>query len=239
MAEHENVYKNESERYHALVSFEDYNHNLTTGIYDLLGKGFPLVLETGAGTGRVTEILLPLSGNVVAFDLSTGMLNTAHRNNRFSKKSFPGFASADHRFLPVINRAFDWVVSGWSVCYLVSWNAETWKQEVNRALVEFSRVLTADGKILLIETLGTGLTSPNPPEKLVEYLDYLGFLGFKRQLIRTDYRFPDKQTAHQLVEFFFGKDMLSKIQQQTQPILPECTGLWTITNSEMISNLPG
>jgi ubiquinone/menaquinone biosynthesis C-methylase UbiE len=239
MAEHKNVYINETGRYHALVSFEDYEKNLPAILHHLIGEGCPSVLESGAGTGRVTEILAPVCREVIAFDLSPSMLVTANKNTRTYPKSLTGFASADHRLLPVNDQRFDRVVSGWSVCYLVSWNAKNWKTEVNRAFSEFCRVLNPDGKIVLIETLGTGKTSPAPPNKLVDYLSYLDSLGYKREVIRTDYQFPDKQTAENLVDFFFGKEMVPAINMQTRPILPECSGLWIISRSELVTKIPG
>jgi ubiquinone/menaquinone biosynthesis C-methylase UbiE len=225
MVEHENVYKNESERYHALVSFEDYQHNLTQSIRETIPAD-QTILETGAGTGRVTKILFPISRNLVSFDLSVPMLTLANSVSLSDTPEFRGYAAADHRWLPVSNSKYDWVISGWSICYLVSWQRNQWKREVGNALNEFLRVLSPDGQILIIETLGTGKTSPKPPPHLEEYLNFLDTVGFQQKWIRTDYQFPDMQTARDLTGFFFGQDMLESIGTQSQPLLPECTGLW-------------
>jgi len=238
MAEHENVYRDETERYHALVSFEDYSENLKASIQSIIPAGAS-ILETGAGTGRVTSILTSLAGELVSMDLSAPMLTKAVSTTPPKSPTFCGYAAADHRFLPVADRQYDWIISGWSVCYLVSWHRDFWKQEVDHALREFSRVLRPTGQILLIETLGTGETDPNPPEHLAEYLDYLDSIGFQRQWIRTDYRFPDEATARDLTGFFFGDVMLKNITTQPVPVLPECTGLWTISPADLLKNLPG
>jgi ubiquinone/menaquinone biosynthesis C-methylase UbiE len=211
MAEHKNIYFNETERYHALVSFEDHTNNLSKTIKPIIGAGFPDILESGAGTGRLTDILMPLAGKLVGFDISPAMLTTANLKKKQFLKTFSGFSASDHRWLPVEKNSFDWIVSGWSVCYLVSWQREFWKQEVNIALGEFIRVLDPKGNILLIETLGTGNKEPQPPDHLVDYLNYLDKLGFSRKVIRTDYKFPNPDTAEKLVEFFFGKEMLQQI----------------------------
>ena len=50
MPEHENVYKNETEQYHALVSYEDYKLNLPAALGRMIGNGLPAILESGAGT---------------------------------------------------------------------------------------------------------------------------------------------------------------------------------------------
>jgi ubiquinone/menaquinone biosynthesis C-methylase UbiE len=239
MVEHQNIYINETEQYHALVSFEDYKQNLTSALKQIIGKGSPAILESGAGTGRITEILAPLAGNLIGFDISPSMLGTANLKINQYPKSFLGFSVSDHRWLPVNSEKFNWIISGWSVCYLVSLQKESWKKEVNRALCEFLRVLDPRGSILLIETLGTGKIEPDPPIHLMDYLEYLSSLGFDRQVIRTDYCFPDRQTSENLVEFFFGKEMLSKITEESQPVLPECTGLFSITYQDLINRFPG
>jgi ubiquinone/menaquinone biosynthesis C-methylase UbiE len=237
MAEHADVYQNEAERYHVLVSHEDFHQNLAAAIHNIIPPG-GIILETGSGTGRVTNNLLPIARELVSFDLSLPMLAEAKRVSNFSQPEFFGYGLADHRSLPVNGNRFDWVVSGWSVCYLVSWQNDQWKQHVTRALKEFIRVLNSDGQILIIETLGTGKSSPEPPPPLVEYLNFLEEVGFQRQWIRTDYQFPDLQIANDLTGFFFGPEMLAQIGRQTHPILPECTGLWVCRKSEIMNNLP-
>jgi ubiquinone/menaquinone biosynthesis C-methylase UbiE len=238
MPEHEDVYRNEADRYHALVSSEDYAGNLADSLQSIIPAG-DTVLETGSGTGRVTAMLTPLASELACFDLSVPMLEKAEKSTPPLKSGFMGYASADHRSLPVPSNRFDWIVSGWSVCYLVTWNHDSWLVEVNNALREFARVLHPEGHILLIETLGTGETIPNPPGQLTDYLDYLAKLGFQRRWIRTDYRFVDEATARDLTSFFFGESMLKTIQSGPAPTLPECTGVWTISRADLLKNLPG
>ncbi len=238
MPEHENVYRNEADRYHALVSREDYNRNLNAAIKAVIPTGAS-ILETGAGTGRVTAMLAPVSGGLTVLDLSVPMLQKAARVIPMDSPVVHGLSAGDHRYLPVTANSYDWVVSGWSVCYLASWNREGWKPQVHAALKEFTRVLRPDGKILLIETLGTGELTPRPPDHLTDYLNYLDGLGFQRTWIRTDYRFDDEPTARDLTGFFFGEGMLEKIGYSPTPVLPECTGLWTISRADLLKNLPG
>lgn len=238
MVEHENVYKNETERYHALVSYEDFNNNLAQAIRKSIPK-HKKILESGAGTGRVTNILLPACNELACFDLSHAMLDKARNSIFYGSRGFSGLAVGDHRYLPVKSGLFDWVVSGWSVCYLVSWQPERWKREVCSALWEFLRVIKPDGNIMIIETLGTGKTSPEPPSHLVEYLGFLSHIGFEHECIRTDYRFPDMETASDLTQFFFGSEMLTSIDYASQPMLPECTGVWTCSSAQLSRTLPG
>ncbi|BCY19173.1 MAG: class I SAM-dependent methyltransferase [Chloroflexi bacterium] len=237
MPEHENVYRNEADRYHALVSCEDYKKKLPSAIQAIIPRGSS-ILESGAGTGRVTNILASIAGELTGLDLSVPMLVKAAAVTPIDNRVIHGFSAGDHRFLPISGSRYDWVVSGWSVCYLASWNRDDWKPQVNAALKEFTRVLRAAGKILLIETLGTGELTPNPPEHLIDYLSYLDKLGFQRTWIRTDYRFADETNARELTGFFFGEGMLEKIDFSSNPILPECTGLWLINKADLLKSLP-
>jgi ubiquinone/menaquinone biosynthesis C-methylase UbiE len=197
------------------------------------------VLESGAGTGRVTAMLTEYTKELISMDLSVPMLVKAQTVVPAKPPAFPGYAAADHRCLPVKGQRFDWIVSGWSVCYLASWKREKWQAEVNSALNEFARVLKPGGFILLIETLGTGETSPNPPGHLTDYLEYLDAIGFTRSWTRTDYRFKNDSHARDLTGFFFGDSMLEKIENSPEPVLPECTGLWIISRKDLIKNLRG
>ncbi len=238
MAEHENIYQNEAERYHALVSFEDYEQNLSKILTSLILPG-QTILESGSGTGRVTDMLFHHASDLVSFDLSFPMLSYARRRSHSEVSAFRGFACSDHRFLPVAKTTFDIVISGWSVCYLATWQKDDWVESVHQALREFLRVLRPEGLIILIETLGTGKTSPEPPLHMVEYIKLLEKAGFLRQWIRTDYHFPDMETARELTNFFFGRAMIESIENTLDPVLPECTGIWTCKASELTTYLRG
>lgn len=236
MTEHDKVYKNEAERYHALVSFEDYQNNLAHALVQLMSSG-ETVLETGAGTGRVTELLFPASVDMISLDLSLSMLSYARRVSNTGNTGFRGYACSDHRNLPVAANQFSRVISGWSVCYLATWHKNNWAEVVTSALCEFLRVLRPDGQVILIETLGTGKTSPEPPPHMTGYLEFLEENGFSKQWIRTDYQFPNMSQARNLTEFFFGPEMINKIVDSTKPILPECTGIWMCPSGKLKQNL--
>ena len=108
----------------------------------------------------------------------------------------------------------------------VVWEGEEWKGEVESALLEMKRVLRGRGTMIIIETLGTGNVEPVEKENLQQYFSFLEERGFQRSWIRTDYRFDSREEALELVEFFFGEEMLSEIGNESKPVLPECTGFW-------------
>jgi ubiquinone/menaquinone biosynthesis C-methylase UbiE len=181
------------------------------------------VVELGAGTGRVTCLLAPLVRSIRAFDSAEAMLQVAR--DRLSEMGLTNWSVqvADHRNLPVEDSSADLAISGWSVCYLVDWAKGDWKPEVKKALAEMKRVLRPGGKMILIETQGTGFETPHPPEHLLEYYRFLQDAGFNFTWFRTDYQFESVQEARELTEFFFGKELADQFKGR---VLPECTGIW-------------
>jgi ubiquinone/menaquinone biosynthesis C-methylase UbiE len=206
---------------------EDHQNNLAKAVNSLLAGRVWDVLELGAGTGRLTALLLPHADKLTALDLSPAMLIQARDYLSGQAVSpIPFLAAADHRALPVATKSINLVASGWSVCHLATWNPENWKTELERGLEEIYRVLQPGGLILLIETQGTGQEQPDPPGHMLPYLGYLHQAGFNFDWIRTDYRFESRQEAETLTRFFFGEEMVSHIKNDNGVTLPECTGIY-------------
>lgn len=233
MIDHKTVYKQEGDRYQQLVSREDYQGNLLPALEQILNLDGLDVLDLGAGTGRLTYLLSPLVNSVHAFDLSPHMLDVAAGHLRSHDYLNWLVSAADHRSIPRSSNSADLIVSGWSVCYLVVWAEDDWKKNLDLAMQEMQRLLREEGIIIIIETLGTGTDEPDPPEKLRDYFAYLEGAGFQHTWVRTDYQFQDWNEAADLVEFFFGQDMLDKIIPGEKPVLPECTGIWHMTTDRI------
>ena len=221
--DHKSIYNEAALNYERLVSREDYQGNLLKAIQAVLPLQGITVVELGAGTGRVTRLLAPLVGSIAAFDTSAHMLQIAADSLMAGGWHNWRTGVADHRALPVEDVSADLCISGWSICYLVDWNRQAWKADVEKALAEMERVLKTGGMTILIETQGTGFTTPHAPDHLVEYLRFLEEHGFQSSWFRTDYRFKDPREARESSTFFFGEEMAQKIEGV---ILPECTGLW-------------
>lgn len=227
--DHRNTYKNETETYDRLISREDYQGNLTREIVRIQNPDGLDILDLGAGTGRLSSLLAGRAGRVTALDLSPAMLEIAAENLRgFGASNFLA-AAADHRALPLPDDYADMVVSGWSICYLADWYRDTWRSEVEKAFAEISRVLRPGGRLIIIETQGTGFEAPTPPPHLYDYFAFLREAGFAFSWIRTDYRFEDLKEAVEISGFFFGEELAKKVEQNEWVILPECTGFWTKT----------
>ena len=229
MTDHyEEIYINKAVQYELMVSREDYQGNIPASVLKVCElKGLDVV-DSGAGTGRLACMFAPITRSMAAFDTSAAMLEIA--TGRLAASGLKNWRTevADHRQLPVADAAADVIMSGWSVVYTVVWcpEGENWRDELGRALSEMCRVLRPGGTMIILETMGTGSETPNPPADLLEYFDYLKADGFSSSWFRTDYKFDSMEEAQKLITFFFGDDMMKNVQNGESVILPECTGMW-------------
>lgn len=227
MSNHNTIYQQEAARYDALVMREDKDGHLLPAIEKHRTLSGIDVVESGAGTGRLTAQIAPLARSVKAFDLSAHMLGTATAKLQSLGLDNWHTNVADHRDIPLPDNCADLVISGWSVCYLNNKQREDWQTPFLDAVAEFKRLLRPDGSLIIIETEGTGVTAPNPPDSMHNYLGLLKELDFQWEWIRTDYCFTSWHEVHELVPFFFGEAMLGACYTgECGVILPECTGIW-------------
>lgn len=218
---YEEIYRDHAEQYDRLVRAEDHAGQLGATLGALLELQDRVVVEVGAGTGRVTRMLVNGGAKVVASEAADGMF-------QLGKASVPEaeWILADARDLPVPDQSADVGVAGWVFGHVRHWEPERWREEIGRGLDELARVVRPGGTLIVIETLGTGHRAPKPPN--AELAEYYGWLeterGFVCQPIRTDYRFESPAEARELIGFFFGAAKAELIQDAT---LPECTGVWS------------
>ena len=227
MPDYNHIYNQQADLYERLVEREDYQGNLSRALNKIVDFHGLDVVETGAGTGRVTALLAPLARSMQVFDGSAHMLALAEARLKRSGLANWKTGVADHRRLPVPNASADVLISGWSVCYLAVNYGEQWQAELEKGLDEFRRILRPGGKIILIETLGTGYEEPYRYPSLANYLAYLDANGFQSMCIRTDLCFASLEEEQELVSFFFDDPMSDKLKiEERGVILPECTGIW-------------
>jgi ubiquinone/menaquinone biosynthesis C-methylase UbiE len=220
------VYTAHANQYERLVQREDYQNNLLAAIETYCPLDGIDVVELGAGTGRLTRLLAPRVRSIKAFDASAHMLALAETSMREMGLANWETGVADHRQVPVSDASADLVISGWSFSYLAVWGGADWKSALQAGLDEVHRILQPEGRVVLIESLGTGTERPRPPEHLLAYFDWLTEAGFERGWTRTDYRFESLEEAVELSTFFFGEEMGRQVREKHWIILPECTGIW-------------
>jgi ubiquinone/menaquinone biosynthesis C-methylase UbiE len=228
MPTHREIYGSHALEYDQLVAHEDCEGNILRSLRSTLALEGVEAVDTGAGTGRLAGLLAPHVKSVVAFDVSTHMLQRARKQLEAVKNPGRFVAAAEHRKLPLRAGSVDLLVSGWSVSYVAVWQPETWRQNLEDWLSEARRVLRDKGWIILFESLGTGNEAPTRLAHLEGFYDWLSESGFGFNWIRTDYRFESVEVADQLVGFFFGEEIRNLVKRAPPVTLAECTGVWSI-----------
>ena len=226
MPSQEEIYRTAGDAYEALIRREDYQGNILRALEDLVPLAYRIVLDLGAGTGRLTRLLVPRVRFVRAFDESEEMLRVCRETT--SALGFVNWSAqvADHRRLPIEDHSAYLAVSGWSVSYLAVREPENWRAPLEEWLTEMKRVLRPGSPIILFETLGTGHESPFRVPHLLDFYAWLEGQGFESTWIRTDYKFESQDEAESLTRFFFGNDLADEVRGKSWVILPECTGVW-------------
>ena len=225
--DHKKTYHSETENYDRLITCEDWQGNIMREIERICPPDGLAILDLGAGTGRFEMLLAGRAASLTALDLSPAMLGIARAKQVDLNAKNTRLAAGDHRAIPLKGQSFDLVISGWSICYLADWYPETWRDELRKAFAEIRRVIRPGGRVILVETQGTGFEIPNPPPHLAAYFDYLLHEGYDFSWVRTDYRFTDLKEAVSISGFFFGEEMAARVKENNWVILPECTGFWT------------
>jgi uncharacterized protein len=224
--EQRSIYEERAGEYDALVSAEDCEGSLIREIERIEPLHGANVLEIGVGTGRVTRQLVARGARVTGFDRAEPMLEVARRRLAELPPGTWTLACADARDLPLEGARFDVAVAGWVFGHFRHWMPAAWKETVGRALSEAERCLVPGGALIVVETLGTGSTTPGAPnEALAEYYAWLEARGFARTAIRTDYSFPDVETAANVTGSFFGADFAERVRREGWARVPECTGV--------------
>ncbi len=227
----QHIYQNQADQYDRLIQREDYQGNILSALQAIRPLDGLDVIDCGAGTGRLTRLMAPLVNSIRAFDASAHMLKVASSSLQAMGVTNWQTATAINTAIPAEDSSADLAVEGWSFGHTMSWKPDSWHQEIDQALAEMRRVLRPGGTIILLETLGTGYETPHiPSEGLARLYTYWEQdCGFMPSWIRTDYRFESVAEAEELTRFFFGDELGDRVVSEQLTILPECTGIWTVT----------
>lgn len=226
MPDHTQIYQSEADMYERLISRQPSLAGVIDAICPYAGAD---VIDLGAGTGRLTLPLAEKARSVTALDASEAMLEVISAKASAAGLHQVKVQVADHRQLPLSDECADLVVAGWTICYLASMNHPEWRNNLKAVLSELRRILRPGGTAIIFETLGTGFTTPHPPDFLKDYYKALEEEhGFAHQWIRLDYSFHSIEEALQLSQFFFGDELAEQVMANQWTTLPECAGIWSL-----------
>ena len=225
-SEYLDIYQEQAEQYERLVAREDYEGNILPALEEICDLNGRVVVEMGAGTGRLMKLLTPYAAAVYGFDNSSAMLAVGRRELQNAAGDNWALTLADHRDMPVSPASCDLVLSGWSLAYLALDQGPKWREGLRRVFRRLREMVRAGGSIIILETMGTGYTEPNPPSFMLDYYSFLSKVGFQSKWIRTDYQFESLAEAVGLTRFFFGDDLAERVEKEGSRFLPECTGIW-------------
>ncbi|WP_195574068.1 class I SAM-dependent methyltransferase [Paenibacillus sp. 1001270B_150601_E10] len=224
MPNHEEIYRHDPKRYHEMIAKQPDLRKVIQDIVHVEGKD---IVDLGAGTGRLTASLAPLSRSIIALDQSEAMLEL--NRHRLSALGLDNWKTqlADHRQLPLQDQCADLVTAGWSICYLAAADRPDWEHSLQLVMNEIHRILRPDGTVIIIETMGTGTTEPSPPSFLQPYYHALEHqYGFASSLVRTDYQFANVEEAFSYISFFFGDELAEQLLTQQLATVMEWAGIW-------------
>jgi ubiquinone/menaquinone biosynthesis C-methylase UbiE len=226
MPGYQEIYANHADRYDELVRHEDHRANLPALLDRMLVPRPARVVELGCGTGRVTRLLAARADIVRAYDGAAHMVEFARSSIAADNVTF---GTADNAALPEPDGGADLVVAGWTLGHLTGFHPDSWRDHATRVLTEMHRVRATRGKWMILETLGTCVDAPGPPnERLAAFYQLLEHeYALRREVISTDYAFSSVEEAARVMGFFFGAKMAAAVEARGDRMVPEWTGVWS------------
>jgi len=220
------IYSSRAAEYHRMIAVEDVEGNIARIFRQHAPWAGRRVLDLGTGTGRLPLLLAAEARCLLGVDLHFPMLRE-NKNQRARSHLRWDLLCADMRCLPLPSGWAELTTAGWAIGHLRGWYPD-WQHQIGRVLSEMHRLTVPGGRLVILETLGTGSLEPAPPAPgLAEYSAWLEQeWGFTRHTIRTDYQFNSVEQAVAHTEFFFGPGLAAQIRARNWSRLPEWTGVW-------------
>ena len=220
------IYQERADEYDVLISAEDADGALVRELERRAPFDDRRLVDVGAGTGRIARLVAGRASEITLVERAAPMLAVARRKLDAMGAAYVAHV-ADARAMPLGDASADLAIAGWVFGHFRLWMPDGWRDEVGSAVGEMLRVVGPGGKVVIVETLGTGHVEPRRNEALDEYFALLEERwGFVRSWIRTDYTFSSADEAARVCGSFFGEAMAAKIRQNAWATVPECTAVF-------------
>ncbi|MCD4653160.1 class I SAM-dependent methyltransferase [bacterium] len=221
------IYQSCAVEYDELVNNEDYKGNIESFLMKNIDWDGKCVYEAGVATGRLTKIFAHCAGNLYVADQSQHMLKTAKLNLVDLDSDIEYLVSSNENLVfPQDN--IDVFIEGWSFGHTFGDNKSSARNLFGRIFDKIAKNLVGDGKIVLLETLGTCVNEPE--ENIGDLVNFYKLLendfGFERNILRTDYLFSSVTEAARIMGFFFGETMRERVLGLNSHEIKEFTGIW-------------
>ena len=221
------IYQSHSKEYDELVTREDHEGNLQKTLNSIAKFDGKSILELGTGTGRVTKLYTERAGRILCCDKSAHMIGCARKNLAPWAEKID-FLVVDTLNVPITLEKYDVILEGWSFGHIIPEDSEAIPRTTQLLVSCCEKNLKSGGTIIIIETLGTNVDTPNPPKELLGTFFKLleDKHGFQKKVISTDYKFPSNEEASRVMGFFFGDIMKESVKKRGSSVIPEFTGIW-------------
>lgn len=221
------IYEKHAVNYDELVTAEDYQDNLGKYLREKIEWRDKTVYEAGIGTGRITNYYISEVSHCFGFDREEHMMQKCLKNHVKNTDKLT-LNIAENLGLPKLDRNIDVFIEGWSFGHTLYQNTDDLSSVISKLVDSVIELVSSDGDIFIIESLGTNVEKPiyysDEAESLYDKLE--NKYKFERTTLETDYRYDNPKEASRIMGFFFGEEMKLDIFKKNKSIVKEFTGAW-------------
>lgn len=205
------IYDQSAEMYERLSRCQDSRNDILKFILKKADLKNKVVLDMGAGSGKLSIPMALKAKQIYAMDISKPMLKILRRKIKSKKMKNIRVLESGYSNIPLPNESVDLIVSLWSFpAHSSSWE---------RDLKEARRVLKKGGEIILIDSNYGGeyqrikkkVKDPEFTSKLTEFNKnmhkWLASKGFRYSIIKTLSEFGSKRNVEKACGPFFGYEI--------------------------------
>jgi len=193
----EEVYK-DPVKHDELVKYEDPDNFIFKNMLKLADFKDKVILDFGAGTGRVTKIFAKVAKKVYALDLQPSQINFLRKKN--IKNIIPKVGSCEE--LPYKDNFFDIVVSTHAFG----------GRNKKKTLKEVLRVLKPGGNYIFVDAYHQGefisiwekYSDPGVRAIFKKNYDEIKDMGLKTKIINNNWKFPSVKKAVEQLGYVLG-----------------------------------